>query len=182
MIYAGSGDEFEGDRVFRRTSFGGEHDAYAALRFPDFRLLIGGDFLASLAQAILSVIVGWELYVRTHSPLALGLVGLVQIVPNVALALPAGQYVDRHDPKRVAVLATSLNAIAALCLAVLSLFDGPIVLVYACLFFIGIGRVFRSPVQGILLAAVMPPEKYGNASAWSSSAGQMASVLGPAIG
>ena len=168
--------------MLRRTSLGGDHDAYASLRLPDFRLLIGANFLASLAQAILSVIVGWELYIRTHSALALGMVGLVQIVPNVVLSIPAGQYVDRHDQKRIAVFASSLNAFAALGLAILSAVDGPLVAIYASLFLIGVGRVFRSPTQSVLLASILPPERFANASAWSSSAGQLASVCGPAIG
>jgi len=168
--------------LFRRTSLGSGHDPYSALRIPDFRLLIGASFFASLAQAILSVIVGWELYVRTHSALALGLVGLVQIVPNVVMALPAGQFVDLHDQKRIMVAATSLNAAAAVGLAALSAVAGPLALIYACLFLIGIGRVFRSPTQGVLLASVVSPAEYPNASAWSSSAGQLASVLGPAVG
>jgi MFS family permease len=159
-----------------------EHDSYAALRFPDFRYLITANFLASLAQAILSVIVGWELYERTGSALALGMVGLVQIVPNVLLSIPAGQYVDRHDQKRIAVAAVSLNAAASFALAFLTEIKGPLVLMYVCLFVLGVGRAFRSPTQGILLAAIIPPNRFGNASAWSSSAGQTASVLGPAVG
>jgi MFS family permease len=168
--------------VFRRSALDDKHDPYAALRISDFRLLIGSNFLASLAQAILSVIVGWELYLRTHSALALGLVGLVQVVPNVVMSIPAGQYVDRHDLKRIMFFATGLNALAAAGLALLSAAQGPLFLIYACLFFIGVGRAFRSPTQGVLLAAVIPPERFGNAAAWSGSAGQLASVLGPAIG
>lgn len=168
--------------MFRTRSTVDGHDAYSALRYPDFRLFISANFLSSLAQSILSVIVGWELYIRTDSALALGLVGLVQIIPNVLMALPAGQFVDRHDHKRIATAAASLNAVAALILAALSAIEGPLVLIYACLFLIGVARVFRSPTQGTLLAAVVPAAEYGNASAWGSSAGQLASVLGPAVG
>jgi MFS family permease len=158
------------------------HDAYAALRFDDFRLLIAASFLSSLAQAILSVIVGWELYERTDSALALGLVGLVQIVPNVALAIPAGQYVDRHDRKRIAVGATLLVAVAAIALTILTAIEGPLVLFYIALFFIGIGRVFKSPTMGALLAGSVPDKTFTNASAWSGSSSQTASIIGPAIG
>ena len=158
------------------------HDPYAALRFHDFRLLLGANLLAGLAQAILSVIVGWELYIRTDSALALGLVGLVQIVPNVVLSIPAGQYVDRHDQKRIAAISLTLIAISATILAILSFNDGPLVAFYACLFLIGVGRAFRSPTQGLLLAAILPHDLFGNASAWNSSSWQLASIVGPAIG
>lgn len=157
-------------------------DTYAVLRFRDFRLLVFANFLASLAQAMISVTVGWELYQRTGSALALGLVGLVQVVPNVLVSLPAGQYVDRTDQQRVAVLATTLVSAAAAGLAIVSFVDGPWWLIYVCLFLIGIARAFRSPTQGALLAAIIPPRHFSDAAAWSSSASQTASILGPALG
>ena len=169
--------------MFRGQSENGEaHDAYAALRFDDFRLLIAASFLSSLAQAILSVIIGWELYERTDSALALGLVGLVQIVPNVVLAIPAGQFVDRHDRKRIAFAATMLVAAGAIALTILTAIEGPIPLFYVALFFIGVGRVFKSPTLGALLAGSVPETTFTNASAWTSSSSQTASIIGPAIG
>lgn len=160
----------------------GGHDAYAVLRFRDFRFLVSSNFLSSLAQAMISVTVGWELYDRTGSALALGMVGLVQIVPNVLVSLPAGQYVDRTDQQRVAVLATALVSLAAAGLAFASFTEAPYWLIYIFLFFIGIARAFRSPTQGALLAAIIPSSHFSGAAAWSSSASQTASVLGPALG
>ena len=166
--------ETEGERTKR--------DAYAVLRFRDYRFLLVANFLASLAQAMISVTVGWELWQRTGSALALGLVGLVQVVPNILVSLPAGQYVDRTDQQRVAVAATTLVGIAAAALAMLSWGDGPVVLTYASLFLIGIARAFRSPTQSALVAAIIPAGQFSNAAAWSGSASQTASIIGPAAG
>jgi MFS family permease len=152
------------------------------MRLPDFRLLITANFLTSLAQAVLSVLIGWDLYERTGSALALGLVGLVQIIPNVVIALPAGQYVDRHDQKRIAVLSTALHMLATLALTILAATTGPLVLIYAALFVTGMARAFRSATRTALLAAIVPPARFGNAAAWSSSTNQTASVIGPALG
>lgn len=157
-------------------------DAYAVVRFRDFRVLVIANFLASLAQAMISVTVGWDLYQRTGSAFALGLVGLVQIIPNVLVSLPAGQYVDRSDQQRIAVLATILVSAAAAGLAFASFAVVPYWLIYVFLFLIGIARAFRSPTQGALLAAIVPSSHFGGAAAWSSSANQTASVLGPALG
>ena len=159
-----------------------DHDAYLALRYRDFRFLIGGNFLVSLAQAILSVIVGYELYQRTGSALALGMVGLVQIIPNVLISIPAGQYVDQHDQKRIVMAAAALNGCAAAGLALITHYTGPLVLMYLCLFLIGLGRAFLAASRSTLVAAIIPPQEFGNASAWSSSANQTASILGPAVG
>jgi MFS family permease len=159
-----------------------QRDAYAILRFRDFRFLVVANFLASLAQAMISVTVGWDLYQRTGSAFALGLVGLVQIVPNVLVSLPAGQFVDRSDQQRIAVLATVLVSVASAGLALVSFVDGPYWLIYFFLFLIGIARAFRSPTQGALLAAIVPASHFSDAAAWSSSASQTASILGPALG
>src|SRR3954471_13632558 len=80
------------------------HDPYAALRFKDFRLLMIGNLLASLGSQMVTVAIGWELYLRTHDYLALGLVELVQIIPVITLALPAGHVADRHNRKRILLI------------------------------------------------------------------------------
>lgn len=153
----------------------------SALRFRDFRLLVLGSFLARLASQMLSVAVGWELYTRTNSPLALGLVGLVQIVPNLLLALPAGHIADSHDRKLIVVLATAAMAASIFALAVNTMGHGPLLAVYALLFAIGVGRAFQGPAVGALNAQVVPPSQYSNSATWLSATGQMAGILGPAF-
>lgn len=73
------------------------HDPYRALRFHDFRLLFAGTFVASIGEQMLNVAIGWELYERTGSALALGFVGLVQVVPVILHSLPAGYLADRFS-------------------------------------------------------------------------------------
>src|SRR5215210_397817 len=121
------------------------HDPFAALRFRDFRLLVLGSFLAVVAEQMLGVAVGWELYERTRDPLSLGLVGLVEIVPVLLLALPAGQIVDRRNRKWVVVAAVAGVAACAIGLAGLSAFRGPLPGYYMLLFGIGVARAFQSP-------------------------------------
>src|SRR5215210_1485108 len=102
------------------------HDPFAALRFRDFRLLVLGSFLAVVAEQMLGVAVGWELYERTRDPLALGLIGLVEIVPVLLLALPAGHVADRRDRKWIVVAALSGIAACAFGLVGLSITQGPL--------------------------------------------------------
>ena len=77
------------------------HDPYAALRHPDYRRLLAGSVLAAVGSEMQSVAVGWELYQRTSSAWALGLVGLVQLLPVLLLSLPAGHAADRYSRKRL---------------------------------------------------------------------------------
>jgi len=64
------------------------HDPYRALRYRDFRFLLIGTFIASIGEQMVNVAIGWELYERTGSALALGVVGLVQVIPIILLSLP----------------------------------------------------------------------------------------------
>lgn len=158
------------------------HDPFAALRFRDFRLLVLGSFLAVIAEQMIGVAVGWELYERTRDPLSLGLVGLVEIVPVLLLALPAGQIADRRERKWVVVAAMSGLATCAFGLVGLSVSVGPLVAIYALLFGIGVARAFQSPAFSAMSAQVVPSSHYGNAAAWSSGAWQVAAIMGPALG
>jgi MFS family permease len=159
-----------------------KHDPYAALRSRDFRLLLAGTFLAVVGEQMLGIAIGWELYERTRAPLALGLIGLVQVLPVVLLALPAGHIADRLDRKRIVAATMLLLALCALGLALLSLSSGPLLLIYICLLGIGIARAFQSPATSSLLAQVVPSQHFSNATTWESSAWQASAILGPAAG
>ena len=79
------------------------HDPYFALRFRDYRFLLSGSFLAGMGNQMLALAIGYELYERTNSAFDLGLVGLVQVMPILLLALPAGQLADQANRKTIVV-------------------------------------------------------------------------------
>ncbi len=160
---------------------GATRDPYAALRFQDFRLLLAGRFIATLGNQMLSVAIGWELWLRTHNAFALGLVGLVQVIPVILLSLPAGHVADQYNRKRIVLMMQSLLAICSLGLALISFVQGPLVLVYLCLLGIGIARAFNDPASSTLLPQTIPPNIFASAAMWSSSSWQLASIVGPAL-
>src|SRR6266850_675047 len=89
------------------------NDPYSVLQNRDFLLYLIGRFIASLGQQMLTVAVGWELYERTHSALALGLVGLTQMVPMILLILPSGHVADSYNRKRIILLTVLVVALAS---------------------------------------------------------------------
>src|SRR3954452_20895873 len=93
---------------------------YDILRNRDFSLYLTARFIASLGQQMLTVAVRRELYERTPSALALGLVGLTQMVPMILFTLPAGHLADNHDRKRIIVLMTLVIGCASLGLTFIS--------------------------------------------------------------
>ena len=98
----------------------GAHDPYAAFRFGDFRLFTAGNLLSITGRLMLAVAVGWELYARTHSATALGLVGFVIALPVVTLSLPAGHLADRFSRKHIILVSQILSGVISAALALVS--------------------------------------------------------------
>ena len=158
------------------------HDPYAALRVRDCRRLLTGRFLATLGDQMTTVAVGWQLYEQTHSTFALGLVGLVEVLPVIALSLPAGLLSDRVDRRRMTALTRSVLALCFLGMTLISYTHGAVGLVYGCLFAIGVARAFNNPASSSLLPQTVPVELLTNAVTWNSNCWQLASAVGPALG
>src|SRR5437667_11335242 len=96
------------------------HDPYAAFRFANFNLYMTGNLLSIIGRQMLAVAVEWEIYRRTHSAAALGLVGLVIAIPVVALSLPAGHLADRFSRKRIILVSQIFSALTSIALALVS--------------------------------------------------------------
>jgi MFS family permease len=95
-------------------------DPYAAFRFRSYASYALGNFIAITGRQMLTIAIEWEVYARTHSASALGLVGLVAAVPIVALSLPAGHLADRFSRRSIILLTQISSAICSVCLAVVS--------------------------------------------------------------
>ena len=131
---------------------------------------------------------GWQLYELTGSKLALGMVGLVQAVPAIGLALFAGHVVDRADPLGVYRWVLRLSALAALMLVAVSgegfglSVSARVAWIYAASFVCGIGNGFSMPARGAVVGRLMSREDYHESSAWTVSAIHLATIIGPAVG
>ncbi|MBW4629479.1 MAG: MFS transporter [Brasilonema octagenarum HA4186-MV1] len=159
-----------------------KHDPFAALRFRDYRLFTIGRVLLFTGSQMQTVAIGWELYERTGSALALGGVGLAQVVPMIALTLVAGHVADRRARKHTTLLSIMLLVLCSLALAVVSYSKGAIVLVYTCLFFTGVARAFLKPASDALMWHLIPTSAFTNAATWNSTSFQLATVIGPSLG
>jgi len=98
----------------------GKHDPYAAFRFRAFGFYTAGNLISVIGRLMLMVAVEWEMYARTHSATALGLVGLMIALPVVLLSLPAGHIADRCPRKYIVLVTQALSAICSLALAYVS--------------------------------------------------------------
>jgi MFS family permease len=160
----------------------------SALDSPDFVKLTGARFLLSFALQVQTLVMAWQVYSIKRDPLALGLIGLVEAVPALSLALFAGDFVDRGDPleiyKGVIVGAlASATLLLAVNLPVLGVPEAHRVFwIYAAGFIAGSARGFSQPATYALVPQLVPREALAHSSAWITTAFQMASVIGPGLG
>lgn len=157
-------------------------DPYAVLRDRNFALYLLSRFIASLGQQMLSVAVGWEIYERTHSALALGLVGLTQMVPMVIGTLPSGHIADNYNRKRIILVGTIGAALASLGLTVISAFQFHVFFIYLCLLIAGTARTFLWPASAAFMPSLVRREIFSKAVTWNTGMFHLSSVVGPAIG
>jgi MFS family permease len=155
-------------RLLRHRSF---------VRFWCARTFTNGAFMMQ------GVAVGWQMYDLTNNPLDLGLVGLVQFFPLIAMSIIAGQVLDLFDRRMIAAACQVGKALGALALAV-GTAQGWLGrdAMFVILFLSGTARAFEIPTMHSLLPGVVPMTLLPRAIAASASAQQTAVICGPSIG
>lgn len=166
-----------------------KNDPYAALRFKEFNTFLLIRFAMVFAWSMQFIIIEWEVYRITKSALSLGIIGLMEIIPAIAMSLFAGHIVDQNEKK--SLLSKCILGFSVISLG-LFLITWPEVntglstttilyTIYCLVFFGGIVRSFLGPTVFSLLALIVPKKAYSNAATWSSSVWQVGSVVGPAV-
>jgi MFS family permease len=165
-------------------------DAFAATRVAEFRSLMAGRFLFIFSLRMMGTLVGWWIYNLTNAPIAIGLLGLAEVVPALSMALYAGHIIDISEKKSLLRKGMLLYLCCALCLLFLSTpltaryisNHGIALLIYLIIFCSGIIRSFAGPVFNVMLAQIVPRNTLQNATTWSQGTWLSASVTGHASG
>jgi MFS family permease len=129
------------------------------------------------------VSIGWYLYDRTGDAMVLAYAGLSVFVPIALFTLPGGDVADRVDRRLILGTAHLFQAGgSAVLVAVTAMGSAATWPFYAVLALTGTARSFSGPAVASFLPFLVPRERFPSAVAWSSSANQTATVLGPALG
>lgn len=161
--------------------------SFAVLGIRDFRLLLLTRFCIGMALQAQSIIVGWQVYSLTHDPFLLGLTGLTEAIPAICCAFVSGHIVDTNHPRWI-----YLGCLVALVIntSVLFLMAGGILTesgthqipwIFGGVFISGVARSFIMPASFSILPRIVSRKDFAAASAWMSSAIQIAMISGPAI-
>lgn len=165
------------------------NDPYAALRFKEFNIFLLVRFAMVFAWSMQFIVIEWQVYTMTKDPLSLGIIGLMEVIPAVSMALFAGHIVDQKEKRNLLVKCIFGFSVISFGLFILSLpsvlesYETKTILygIYALVFCGGLVRAFLGPTIFSLIALIVPKKIYPNAATWSSTTWQMASVLGPAL-
>ena len=164
-------------------------DPYAALRYKEFNVFLLVRFAMVFAWSMQFIVIEWQVYSLTKDPLSLGIIGLMEIIPAVGIALFAGHFVDQNEKRNLLVKCILGFSVISLGLFLVTLPSvetsyssrSILYLIYALVFLGGLVRAFIGPTIFSLIALIVPKPIYPNAATWSSSTWQVASVLGPAF-
>lgn len=142
-----------------------------------------GRIVSLLSFHVMMVAIGWQLYALTGSAFDLGLLGVAQFIPMMALTLYVGHAVDRYQGRTILLNCLSTQAAGAAILAVAAVLGlvSPI-LIYLTMILIGIGRAFEIPTSVALIPSIVPREIVPSATAWFVSANQIGMITGPVLG
>ncbi len=155
----------------------------SVFREPSYRRFWFARICSTIAFQVAAVAVGWQMYEQTHSTFALGMVGLAQFLPMLLLTLVVGHVADRFNRKTILsvcqVLEGSTLGLLALTSALHRLHPAGI---YCAVAAVGAARAFESPSTQAMVPGLVEAAKVPQAIAWSASANQTASIVGPALG
>lgn len=167
-----------------------QHDAFAALRYRDFSIITLNQFCLTLAILIQEIIVAYSLYQITKDPLTLGLIGLAEAIPFIALSLWGGYFADRFNKQTIMkvclffaaplplILWWLFHAYAINSITINSLSWG----IYAVIFGLGTIRGFYNPSATSLKPFLIPKAIYANGATWTTIGWQSGVILGPMLG
>ncbi len=164
------------------------HDAYVVLRNREFRAFLAMRFFLTLGVQIQGTVVGWQIYEITKDGLALGLIGLAEIIPFMIVILYGGHLADIYSRKKLIVYTLLGYLVGAGLLFAFTLQPSESIFrygtfpIYGVIFLTGIARGFSGPAVSSFMAQLVPRSQYTNASTWNTTFWQVAAVSGPALG
>ena len=159
-----------------------QRSSFSALRHRDFRLLWIGQLISVTGSQMQLVAINWHVYLLTKSPLALGGVGLVRVLPIILCSLLGGVVADAVDRKRLMLATQGSMLISAALLAVMTTMGlHSIWPIYALTAIASAALAFDNPARQAMLPTLVPAEDFPNAVSLGIVVFNSAMIVGPAL-
>ncbi len=161
-----------------------EHrSSWGVLRERNYSLLFWGQLISSAGTQMQVVAVAWQVYLLTHSAIALGLIGLVQAVPRLIFSLVGGVFADVFDRRKMLLIVemslASTSTVLALCTIyhVINMF-----IIYAVVLVSASISAFEFPTRQAIIPSLVPRERLKDALSLSMAMMQLTFIIGPTLG
>lgn len=149
----------------------------------DFRRLWTAQLLSWCGRQVVVVAMPYQVYVLTHSSLAVGALGLIQILPIVMAGLYGGGFADRFDRRLVQAAGKSVGACGSLCLAVgAAAGTPPLGLVFGVAAVTAAAWAIDQSARAATLPRLIAPRMLPSALGLTQITYQTAAVGGPVLG
>src|SRR6266550_7275240 len=156
---------------------------WRVLRNRDYALLFWGQLISSAGTQMQVVAVAWQVYLLTHSAIALGIIGLLQAIPRVLFSLVGGVFADRFDRRRLLLLIEAVMASSSVVLAVCTHFQViNLVIIYIVVLISASVSAFEFPTRQAIIPTLVPRSQLTSAVSLSSVMMQLTFVIGAAFG
>ena len=156
---------------------------WGVLRHRNYALLFWGQLISSTGTQIQIVAVAWQVFLLTHSPLALGLIGLVQAIPRIVLSLVGGIFADVFDRRKLLLnfqmMLAALSAVLALCTFyhIINMF-----IIYAVVLISASVSAFDFPTRQAIIPNLVPRERLADAVSLYMAMIQLTGIVGLTAG
>jgi MFS family permease len=166
------------------------HQAPAsAVASRSFRFYLASIVLGTLAIQIQNVAVAWQVYrltkdEGTNAALALGAIGLAEVIPFVSAVLFAGHVADTNNRRRIAIGALTAMMSLGLLLFLpefLSARWAQLTVIYGVIVLGGLARSFLTTARQALIAEILPRELIPGGVRWRNTLFELACVIGPGL-
>src|SRR5947209_12305633 len=152
--------------------------SWSALRNRDYALLFWGYLVSSAGTQMQFLADACQVYLLTHSAIALGIIGLLQAIPRLLLSLVGGVFADRFDRRKLLLVIEATMATSSAVLAICTYFRViNIVIIYVIVFIAASFSAFEFPTRQAIIPTLVPSSQFGSDVTLSSLMLQLTFVL-----
>lgn len=156
---------------------------WRVLRNRNYSLLFWGQLISSGGTQMQVVAVAWQVYLLTHSPIALGAIGLMQAIPRLMFSLVGGVLADVLDRRKMLMIVNltmmSFSTVLALCTQLQIINIG---IIYVVILLSATVSSFEFPTRQAIIPTLVSREQMADALSLSSVMMQLTFIVGPTAG
>ncbi len=156
---------------------------WRVLRNRNYSLLFWGQLISSAGTQMQVVAVAWQVYLLTHSAIALGLIGLVQAIPRLIFSLVGGVFADVFDRRKMLIVIEIVLAMTSAVLALCTVFHViNMVIIYSVVLIAASVSSFEFPARQAIIPTLVRREEMSDALSLSMVMMQLTFIIGPTVG